>query len=521
MAELGSSGGSKTVTVMKKTILSFLLLALPLMVSSQNVTYYTTEKIEGVYYQLFEYNSSERIAKVTSNQNGKYSGNIVIPSSVKCKTPVYHNDAPPTYVEKTYIVTAIASGAFYECSEVTSITLPNTITTLEAAFRGCSSLASIEIPDGVTEIKDCTFQDCSSLTSVTLPNQLTSIGWQAFMNCSSLSSISLPNTLTKMANAVFSGCSSLTSIVIPDGIKVIGAGVFADCSSLTSVTLPAQLESIGGAAFYKCSELTSITIPDNVTSIGNSAFERCSGLSSVTLGSGVTSIGQSAFSNCEGLTSLTIPDNVTSIEEYAFSRCSGLQTVYSYIKDPYPIASNTFYTSNVNLYVPKGTKSKYKETEGWKNFTNIIEMDAENPVSLTGLILNKTKMILSVGSTAMLKAYAFPGNVEIKNVKWSTSDNSVATIADDGTVMGVKEGTATITCTLADKPAIFSNCTVIIKEGYIGGDLNDDGEIDVTDVVELIDMVLLGSNDPAGDINGDGEVDVTDVVELIDIVLGN
>ena len=144
------------------------------------------------------------------------------------------------------------------------------------------------------------------------------------------------------------------------------------------------MTSIGERTFYECSGLTSIEIPNSVTSIGYDAFHGCSGLTSVTIPNSVTSIGSSAFSNCSGLTSVTIPNSVTSIGQYAFSGCSGLTSIYSYIENPASVTGSNFYSlnyTNATLYVPYGTKNKYLATNGWKNFTKIVEMSAPSAIN--------------------------------------------------------------------------------------------------------------------------------------------
>ncbi len=199
---------------------------------------------------------------------------------------------------------------------------------IDCAFYGCSSLTSITIPNGVTSIGNATFSGCSSLMSITLPNSVTSIGNATFSGCSSLMSITLPNSVTSIGNATFYDCSSLTSITIGKGVTSIGEYAFRGCSSLTSITLPNSVTSIGNSAFYGCSSLTSIAIPNSVTSIGGSALYGCSGLMSITIGKGVTSIGEYAFRGCSSLTSVTIPNSVTSIGSSAFYGCS-LLTIFA------------------------------------------------------------------------------------------------------------------------------------------------------------------------------------------------
>ncbi len=233
--------------------------------------------------------------------------------------PSVYNDLP---------VTSIASSAFYMCSSLTSITIPEGVTEIGgSAFSYCSSLKSIMLPTSLTNIVNYAFSGCSSLTSISLPDGITRIGHGMFSGCSSLTSITIPDSVTSFGDAAFSDCSSLTSIAIPDGVTSIGSSAFGSCSSLTSITLPDSVTSIGSGAFGNCSSLTSITIPNGVTSIINALFSGCSSLTSITLPDSVTKIGSSAFAYCSSLKSITLPDGVTKIDSGAFYDCSSLTSI--------------------------------------------------------------------------------------------------------------------------------------------------------------------------------------------------
>ena len=257
-----------------------------------------------------------------------------------------------THIELEDGTLVIAARAFYNCSGLTSITIPNSVTSIGvSAFNNCSGLTSITIPNNVTGIGDYAFSGCTGLTSVTIPNSVTSIGEaafaycrgllsvridnsvtsignKAFYECSSLSSLSIGNNVTSIGNEAFYNCRSLlTSITIPNSVTSIGHSAFYNCFVLSSVIIGNNVTSIGNHAFYNCCGLKSITIPNSVTSLGNYAFYACEGLTSVTLGNSVESIGSEAFRGCSGLTSVTLGNNVESIGEYAFSGCSSLPSV--------------------------------------------------------------------------------------------------------------------------------------------------------------------------------------------------
>ena len=167
---------------------------------------------------------------------------------------------------------------------------------------------------------DCAFINCAELTSITIPSSVTEIDEEVFAGCSGLTSLPISSSVTKIGKRAFEGCTGLTSVTIPSSVTEIGADAFEGCTGLTSVTIPSSVTSIVGA-FNGCTGLTSVTIPSSVTKIGADAFSGCTGLTSVTIPSSVTEIGYSAFKSCTGLTSVTIPSSVTEIGADAFRPC--------------------------------------------------------------------------------------------------------------------------------------------------------------------------------------------------------
>ena len=237
-------------------------------------------------------------------------------------------------------LTSIEDWAFYDCRNLTSVTIPEGVTSIgDGAFYDCRNLASVTIPDSVTSIESVAFWGCNSLASITIPEGVTSIGGEAFHGCPSLTAIDVAadNTAYSALDGILYTKDGKTlvqcpagktgTITIPDSVTGIGEYAFIGCSSLTSVTIPDSVTSIWLWAFAGCSGLASVTIPDSVTSIGEGAFIECTSLASVTIGNGVTIIGDSVFCFCTSLTSVTIPDSVTSIGRSAFSGCSSLTSV--------------------------------------------------------------------------------------------------------------------------------------------------------------------------------------------------
>lgn len=257
-------------------------------------------EIDGIWYR---FNEDYTATVLTPRINTKYSGNISIPSSL------FYND-------HNYTVTSIENTAFKECTNLTSIDIPNSVTSIgEEAFYGCSQITSVEIPNSVTAIGASAFERCGNLVSVNIPNSLNSLG-----------------------RNIFAGCSKLTYIAIPNSVTTIGYGTFGGCSSLISVVIPNSVTKIGDYAFYNCKNLASITIPKSITSIGNYAFRECKILTSVKV------------------------DNISPLSIHISNVSS------------HPFEDNV----NATLYVPLGCKARYEAASGWNRFKKIVEKTIHN-----------------------------------------------------------------------------------------------------------------------------------------------
>ena len=333
---------------------------------------------------------------------------VIIPNGLKIIGCNAFEGSSISSISISNSVTTIGEESFRNCEKLKSIDIPNGVIKIECRlFEGCHNLTSVNISNSVKEIKGEVFKNCTALSSITIPNSVTSMGEQVFMYSTGLTSVTLPTELKSIERGCFSGCTSLTSITIPPKVEYISTDAFVRCP-LTSISvasgntkfdsrdncnaiietssntlikgcqstiIPNSVTSIGDSAFSGCSNLTSIVIPNSVTSIGDYAFSGCS-MASIVIPNSVTSIGDYAFSSCSNLTSIVIPNSVTSIGGYAFHYCLKLNTIISLIENPFPFVDSIFELvvyNNSTLYVPIGTIEKYKNTEGWKNFSEIKE----------------------------------------------------------------------------------------------------------------------------------------------------
>ena len=174
----------------------------------------------------------------------------------------------------------------------------------------------------VTEIACPAFFGCTSLKEITIPNSVTKICWSAFSGCTSLMELSIPNSVTQIRNSAFEGCTSLAEITIPDSVLWIGFSAFKCCTSLTKITIPNSVTEIRFGAFKGCSSLREITIPDSVRRIGDSAFKGCTSLTEINLPDSPTTIENWAFAACINLKDIWMPKVLPNIERYAFIGCS-------------------------------------------------------------------------------------------------------------------------------------------------------------------------------------------------------
>ena len=241
----------------------------------------------------------------------------------------------------SYPVTAIGNSAFMDYTWNTghrweTCVIPNSVTTIgDHAFKGVD-FGELSIGNSVITIGDYAFWWCSWEEDY---------WWQH---------VTLPNSVTTIGDYAFSYCDSFTGdLVIPDSVTSIGEGAFEGCRGFTG----------------------SLTIGNSVTTIGPYAFYGCSGfLGSLTIGNSVTVIDWQAFAGCSGFTgNLIIPNSITSISEGAFEGCNGFSSIVLFWEDPLWWSWIDGVNYDIPLVVPCGTGSLYQNTEGWNNFTNIIE----------------------------------------------------------------------------------------------------------------------------------------------------
>ena len=249
----------------------------------------------------------------------------------------------------------------------------NLISIEAEAFYGCTNLVSIAIPNGVTQIKNKTFYECTNLSNILLPNSIISIGEYAFYNCTNLTKIDIPHNVTTIHSWAFENCTALTTIDFPNSVTTINSFSFYNCINISNVTFGENVTTIASRAFYNCIKITNITIPDNVVNIGSYAFYNCKNLVCLIIGNGVTTIGISAFKYCPNLTTVTIGSSITTIGELAFEDCKSLSQIYCKATNPPTLSSSAFngISAKRTFYIPTESVWLYQTTK-WKEYADDI-----------------------------------------------------------------------------------------------------------------------------------------------------
>ena len=379
-------------------------------------------------------------------------------------------------------LTEIKYRAFYGCSNLTSVTIPDSVTSIgDSAFNDCKYLRWVTIQGGATVIGDSAFASCDSLTSVSIPGGALSIGEHAFSDCKKLTNVTISAGLTSIGAAAFSTCFSLNRITIPGTVTSIGAGAFSEygCQSLADVSYggtEAQWETVdvgtGNDALYAALDfargscgaqgdnltwalgangvlsisgsgdmadfnsqppwvnlqdgIVSVFLPEGLTSIGNSAFSECWRMKSITIPEKVTRIGKYTFSSCGSLKEITIPGRVGVIGNHAFDRCIGLTaaTIKSGVSE---IGDHAFYRCNAltTLTLPKSVTSI-----GGNAFNSSASL---SDIYYDGSMTEWNSISVGSGNEPLLAAALHLAcGAEGLNLTWTLDQNGVLIITGSG-----------------------------------------------------------------------------------------
>ena len=507
--------------------------------------------------------------------NGEKLTELVIPSGVtRIGTAAFCKLSSLSRLEIPSSLISIGDAAFLGCSGFDRLDIPDLESFIKIDFQGNESnpmiharqvyLDGIEmshelvIPETATTISEGAFNGCQYITSVSIPPSVKTIGANAFLNCDSLKRVyiqdiaswckivfansganPISNTIPKawwdfQKVDVYVNGSSVTHLVIPEGVTHVGNYAFVG-APFDHVSFPNTVGSIGDAAFYH-SRLEEVILPESIESLGTSAFRNCESLKKAEINAGLEVIPESAFFYCTDLNDVTLPSSVKKIDKEAFYSCRSLSTM-PMTDSLQIIGENAFLYSGIEyLKTGKSLTSIGNGAFACCNWLKRVEIDDQ---------------VTSIGDDAFGDCYSSDnltcvtlGNaVDTLETQCFWDCNKLDTIICKAEVPPVMNGEENSFF----HSAVFQNATLYVprssilayksspvwekfqniqgmENGFIPGDVNGDGEINIADANSVIDIVVMGGNSghsriPAADVNDDGEINIADVNAIIDIIL--
>lgn len=437
----------------------------------------------------------------------------------------------------------IAARAFENCSKLHSVSLPDSVQTIEEnGFAHCKNLGPVDLGNGLKNIENNAFY-YSGVTKVRIPGSTTEIGASTFYECRSLNDITLGSGLKGIESGVFYHCSNLKQIELPDNITYISDNAFGG-SGLTSVEIPDSVTSIGNLAFYGCQSLKKAVIGNNLAYIANNAFGSCA-LTEIMWGDKVEKIGTESFSNNKNLTTVSLPNSITEIEYGAFNGCENLSDIE--IPDSVEAIGGFAFDNEGSGIRDTNTKWYDAQADGDVYAGKVYyKYKGEAPADTTVTIKDGTKGIAGYAfymqgnvtevvipnSVNNIGEVAFMGCESLKTV---TIPESVKVIGREAlgylsskqyeqgykvegfTIRGVA-GSA------AEKYAKENGFTFeAMKPDYIKGDSDSDGKVTISDVRTTLRYVcqkveLDEEQKLAADVEKDGVINIKDLRKVLRFV---
>lgn len=219
-------------------------------------------------------------------------------------------------------VTEIPDYLFFGNSAVTLIKLPQVKNIGQGAFEGCIKLTTLDLGTSLETFGDRAFYECSNITKLTCPNSVISIGNGTFYNCTSITEVTVGTGLREIGSSAFKGCVSFTAVILPNEFESMGESAFEGCTKLTVANIGTSLNAVPAKAFKDCPALSEMVVPASVKSIGDQAFYNDSGLATITMNEGLKTIGSEVFWNNSGIMRFQIPGTVVSIGSNSFYGCT-------------------------------------------------------------------------------------------------------------------------------------------------------------------------------------------------------
>ena len=419
---------------------------------------------------------------------------IVIPDTVvELEKYCFANCDNLSKVTMSSQVQEIGTASFYNGVKITEITLPETMIALYGPCFYHTGITQIRIPGGITSIPDEAFRSCFALEQIdwSHADSLKTIGANAFRDCTRLKEAEIPLGVTTVNSYAFYNCNAITKAVVPDSVTTLASYAFAECDTLSDVSLGKGLTTLASSLFEGCGVLTSLIVPYRVTTIGANAFKNTPQFTSITIPKSVTSISTSAFSYPQNLTIYGVSGSYTEtfaednditfiVHEVHASKVSlsetniellknGSKTLYltvepeDFTDDIVWKSTNTAVATVTDVGLVKGVSAGTAVIKVSVGDTTVTcNVTVLQPV--TGISLSKTSAAIELGDTLQLTATVNPSSANNKTLLWSSSDESIASVDDNGLITANAVGTATITAAATDGSGVKATCKITVQK---------------------------------------------------------
>ena len=476
---------------------------------------------------------------------------------------------------------AIGANAFHDCPYLTGeLVIPSTVTSIgDYAFEG-TDYSSVKLPNALKTIGNYAFNNLPLEQRLVLPGKVTSVGTGAFAG-TKITGLSIPDGVKSIGAHAFADTPIQGHLTIPDGVTDLGEGAFMN-TQISTAFLPNSVTTLSQGLFQGCPNLNLLYIPDNYTDMSNYAFDGCDALETLRLSANTATMGEYSFQgtpleyikvpskvevlsrgvlkNCKNLASLSLPANLKSLEAEALTGCTALRNISVEALTP-PTIKDRSVLRGINtdlclISIPTQSYRDYALAPYWGQFVQMrndiaVETVGNGEIAFESVVEEEEEdVVYEAPVRADVRRVAAFG---IRRAPQLASKEDAMTYANNGSSIyapqdaklllhfSPAEGKELISATLDGEdimPFIVNgiytatadkkNAKLVVEfsgQSVLAGDVNSDGNINVTDVGMVIDHILehtpSGFVEAAADLNNDGDVNVTDVGLIIEIILSD
>ncbi len=458
---------------------------------------------------------------------------------------------------------------FSYCTGLENVYIPDNITSINMwAFRGCSALKSVRFSENLSQIGDYGFSECISLDNVAFPASMTSTSDNSFSNCTSLKNLDLGKKLLVIGPSAFENDSILSAVNIPETVYGLGVGAFKSCVSLPYLKIPkGELTTVSKESFKGCTGMSWVSLSENITSLGENAFEGCTNIKYVKSYALVPPEGLVNFpAEVEENGTLFVPEDNDEypdvLGDYQYSPTWENWGTFKRITENILLTTLTLNQENAHLKAGEtltleatvGPDEATNKKVDWKSDDETVATVSEDgvvtahqvgqttihaiandgggakatcaitvdPTMVAFISLSNESLEIRKNHQTELSATVAPVNATDAHFVWSSTNEEVAKVSEEGVVSAITPGDAIIKATAQDGSLVEASCQVKVLP-VLKGDSNDDDEVNIVDAVNTVNYILNKVTGTfsleAADVNNDGSISVSDVTGTTALIM--